>query len=264
VNAFFIGAIFTSTVVAAIIIVSASIAFTIGSFFLVRRFLPSIRTKDNEFTTLVFTVVATLYAVLLGFVVVIAWQDFSDARGQTTTEVASVSVLLRDAGGFPPGPRREIRTDLINYLFRVTEDEYRTMDKGKADKTTEEAYSRIWDAFYAYEPKTDQEKEFYSTSVERLSGLAEARGKRILASQSKVPNPLWVLLIAGAVVTIIFTHLFWNKDIRAHLIGITILGGLLGLVIFLIFALQHPFSGDIRISPAPYKELAEEWANRPL
>ncbi len=262
---FAFSAIISSTVAAAIIIIGAWVAFAVVSFYLVSKYLTGLRQEgNNKFTSFIFGVVASLYSILLGFVVVLAWQDFNGAKTQTTTEVTQASTLLLNAGGFPPGPRQEIRTGVLNYLYRVAEDEFVTMEDGEADPTTEAAYDRIWDAFYAYTPQKDQEKTFYSSSVSKLGALAEARDQRIRKSQAAIPTPLWILLIAGGIVTVVFTHLFWTKSKKTHLFGAVTIAALLGLVIFLIFGLQRPFTGDIRVSPKPYTDLAAQWADRPL
>ena len=38
-------------------------------------------------------------------------------------------------------------------------------------------------------------------------------------------------------------------------------GAFTGFVLFLIYALQHPFAGDIAIDPGVYQSLLEGWEN---
>jgi len=45
---------------------------------------------------------------------------------------------------------------------------------------------------------------------------------------------------------------------RVHQIQITLLAAFIGLVIFMIFALDRPFRGDLGLSPAPYQLIRDQ------
>lgn len=101
------------------------------------------------------------------------------------------------------------------------------------------------------QPETQSEISFYRESISRLDELSSARKTRISSSQSAIPGELWVLLLGGAVVMLIFTYMFATSDVVLHGVSIALAGALLAFVLYLIFAMEHPFVGSISASVCP-------------
>jgi len=64
---------------------------------------------------------------------------------------------------------------------------------------------------------------------------------------------LWVVVLAGAVIGLMATFFVKVEDMRLHAILVTLLATFMGLVIFMIFAFDHPFRGDLGLTPEPYQ-----------
>ena len=64
--------------------------------------------------------------------------------------------------------------------------------------------------------------------------------------------------------TVAFTWLFQMERRVTHAISTGTIAAVTGFVLFLVFALQHPFSGDVRITPEPFIEVLSDWRGRPL
>ncbi len=60
---------------------------------------------------------------------------------------------------------------------------------------------------------------------------------------------LWCILLAGAVVTIFFAYLFAYRNPWSLIAIVGLLACMLGLVLYLIAAVDYPFRGEIRVSP---------------
>lgn len=56
--------------------------------------------SHNEVAGFVYAVVGVVYAVVLGFVVVIVWQQFNDSDERSQAEVAAVANAWRLAGAY--------------------------------------------------------------------------------------------------------------------------------------------------------------------
>src|SRR5687768_13516127 len=154
--------------------------------------------------------VGLLYAILLAFVVVVAWEQFNAAEESTHTEVTRLSNLFRDAEPLPPTDKERIQQALAVYVQNVIDREYDAMADGESDEPTEEAYEAVWTGFYSTEVEGDgPAATFYDSAVGRLNELGEARRLRILSSQSTIPLPLWVLLIGGGLFTIAWLFPFY-------------------------------------------------------
>jgi ABC-type Mn2+/Zn2+ transport system permease subunit len=95
--------------------------------------------------------------------------------------------------------------------------------------------------------------------VDTLANLDDARRGRLLAARSSLPRPLWFALITGAVMTIGFSYLFGVKNVIAHTVITVLLAASIGLGLFLIVALDGPFSGGLSISPEAFTAVLENW-----
>ena len=67
------------------------------------------------------------------------------------------------------------------------------------------------------------------------------------------------LLIGGGIVVMAFTFLFGSRVLLVHALAVALTAGLMGFVMYLIFALEHPFVGALSVKPAPYVNVLQIW-----
>jgi hypothetical protein len=244
-----------------VVIVLGSTVLAVGGLFAFLRWLPHLATSEDEGPKgIFFSMVGVLYAVLLAFVVVIVWSDFVDAGHTSQTEVTRLSNLARDAGRFPEETRDRVRQRLVVYAQAVAGPEWEAMGEGEASTVAARAYEAIWDEYYRLRPADDEQATFFGESVSRLNELGENRRLRLLQSRATVPTPMWLLLIAGFVITVGWTYLFSTARLATHVISAGSIAALTGFVLYLIYAMQHPFAGSVKISPEPFIEFAQQYA----
>jgi Protein of unknown function (DUF4239) len=169
---------------------------------------------------------------------------------------------MRDANALPPDDRVRIQTAIITYAQNVVDREYDTMAEGEADEPTAVAYEAIWNQFYRTKVEDEPAATFFDTAVGRLNELGEARRLRVLSSQSTIPLPLWILLLGGGVFTLAWLFPFYMADTRVQTWALGTVGAFTGFVLFLVYALQHPFAGDVAIDAGVYESLIELWQDR--
>jgi hypothetical protein len=250
----------SGTVMVGIAIVVTTAVVSAVTCLAVQHFGSAIRKESrNDVTAVYFNMIGVLYAILLAFVVVVAWEQFNAAGAATETEVTRMSNLWRDAGGLAPEPRDQIRANLTAYLQDVIEEEFVTMAHGEASPIAQRSYEAVWDRYYTLEPAVGNSQSFFSESLTRLNELGAARRIRLLASRSSIPIPLWILLIGGGGFTIAWLCLFWMDSNRLQVGMIAAVGGFTGFILFLIYALQHPFAGTVAVSSDVYQELLAAW-----
>jgi hypothetical protein len=202
-----------------------------------------------------------LYAILVAFVVVVVWEQFDQAQNDTESEAAAISDLLRDSEGLPAAARPAIQQSLIAYTNDVVNDEFPRMRHGEPIEQQSDHLTRIWQSFLEVQPVTQSEISFYRESITRLDNLGSARKTRISSSQSEIPGEMWVLLLGGGAVMLIFTYMFATPDVVLHSVVIALAGALLAFVLYLIFAMEHPFVGSIAVSPDPYVHVLNTWSH---
>jgi hypothetical protein len=207
----------------------------------------------------VFQLAGVLYAVLVAFVVVVVWEQFGEAESATEAEASAITDLLRDSTAIPPAYRLEVRKQLVAYTEDVINDELPRMRRGETIEEESDHMTALWSAFLAVQPETRNEIAFFDHDIANLNELSANRKLRVSTGQSAVPGELWVLLIGGGGVVMAFTFLFGTRDLLIHGVAVGLTAGLMGFVMYLIFALEHPFVGALSVQDDPYVNVLQIW-----
>ena len=110
-----------------------------------------------------------------------------------------------------------------------------------------------------FEPRTKAEEQLYAQGLDQVESLADARRMRLIASEEGVPAVLWAVLIFGAIAAVGFTYLFGLESTWAHRLMVVTLAAVIGLVLFTVGALEHPFSGGARIGTGAFELILERF-----
>jgi hypothetical protein len=57
--------------------------------------------------------------------------------------------------------------------------------------------------------------------------------------------------------------MFGTPDLVVHASAVALTAALMAFVMYLIFALEHPFVGSLSVSPDPYVHVLEFWSHPP-
>jgi Protein of unknown function (DUF4239) len=205
----------------------------------------------------IFTLAGVLYAVLVAFVVVVVWEQFGQAQRATESEATAIADLLRDSEGLPAAAQPAIRQSLIAYTHSVSDEEYPRMRRGEAVEEQSAQLTEIWHSYFRAEPVTQSQIAFYRESLTRLDELGSARKSRLTGSEDEIPSQLWVLLLGGGVLMLVFTYLYATSDMVLHGALIGLAAALMAFVLYLIFTLEHPFVGSLSVPDGPYRQVLE-------
>ena len=86
-----------------------------------------------------------------------------------------------------------------------------------------------------------------------MQGLGEARRSRIAMLRHGIPPILWLVMISGCVIIIIFTYFFVIDSIVLHAVMTGMVATSLYLIVFLLTLYDHPFSGGLELEPIPFE-----------
>jgi hypothetical protein len=81
--------------------------------------------------------------------------------------------------------------------------------------------------------------------------LTSQRNQRILDAQPRIPGLLWAGLLVGGVLIVGISGFLYLESTRGHLVLSCAVAVLLGLLLFTVFMLDHPF-GDLGVTSAPF------------
>jgi hypothetical protein len=243
---------------------SVTVAFvvglSVGGLVVFRKLVSHTRLEEaNEVSGQVFQLAGVLYAVLVAFVVVVVWEQFGDAEHATESEASAIADLLRDSTAIPTASRAEVQRGLLDYTADVVNTEFPRMRRGEAIEEESARTTELWDAFLKVQPETRNEISFFDHDIVKLNELSEHRKLRVSTSEAAIPGELWVLLIGGGAVVMAFTFLFGTRTLLVHALGVGLTAALMGFVMYLIFALEHPFVGALSVKPDPYVNVLQIW-----
>jgi len=225
-----------------------------------RRLRTEMLRRHNDVAGYLFSAVGVLFAVVLGFVVVVVWQKYDDAVSNVETEVNAVADLYHSVEAFSAPERSRIRSDLRAYAQTVARVEWPAMARNEA--LPGRAAELLDDAAYhigAFSPANFKQFGAQQAAISDERRLFDARRSRIIQAVPAVPAVLWFALIAGALAMVAFCYIFGVEDRPAQLMMTAILVGLIGILFVVVAEFSTPFSGSVSISPDGWSYLQQRF-----
>jgi hypothetical protein len=231
----------------AIVVVVAAIAVALHAMFQ-RRFTPEVLRRHNDVAGFLFSAVGVIYAVVLGFVVVVVWEKYDATVANVESEVAATADLYRAVDAYPEPLRPQIRSGLASYVDDMISKEWPLMSQDVNVNPDVQLLERIADQVGTFVPKTESESNAQQAADAQVVRLFDARRERLVHAAPSVPAVLWFALGAGALAMLTFTFLFGSENRPAQLVMTAILAGLIAILFVVIDEFDGPFSGSVSIS----------------
>lgn len=234
--------------------IAVALAVSIAGLLLIRRRVATDRLRLNhEVAAVMISVLGTLYAIVLGLVVVDALAHREIAEAQESTEANALATIFHLVRTLPVEVRRPIMQASLDYSVSVLEREWKKLSDGTApDKETARKFGDLWEQTVAFEPKTNREQNIHASLISSMTQLSDARRFRIVTCKHGLPSLLWLVLISGGICTIGFTYFFGAESLKAQLIMTLIVTFMLSLNILLVYFYGRPYRGDLHIEPLSF------------
>ncbi|HUC69343.1 MAG TPA: TAXI family TRAP transporter solute-binding subunit [Stellaceae bacterium] len=195
-----------------------------------------------------------LYAVLLGLLAVATFQNTKDVEDDVGSEASSLSAIYRNVGGYPEPARSELKFLLRDYTHYVIEKDWPAHRAGRVLAGGEHRLQVIRQTLLSFEPATQAQENLQNELLRELNSLTAARERRLAAVTATIPSVLWYVVVVGALISIAFLWMLYMELAHQLLLG-GITGLFLGIMIFVIYAMDHPLRGAVSIAPAPFKSV---------
>jgi hypothetical protein len=237
-------------------IVSAITTFiALTGLHLVRKKYPADVLRENhEVAAIIFNAFGLFYGVMLAFVVFVTWSGYDDATKNLQLECSEALDLFHSVENFPEPTNKILQQGLRDYVASVYNDEIPRLAQGKISLHTGGAHGKLAPLFYQMDTQSMPNRELYAESLHCLNNLAQYRRLRIFAGNDTVPPAIWLVLLVGSLFTIGYTYFFGMKNIKAQYTITASLTATVALILFLIYVLDHPFTGASQISMDPLTE----------
>jgi hypothetical protein len=212
---------------------------------------------DNGVVGWFFSGILTIYGITLGLIAVTTWETASAVAGIASREAATIAALYRDTSGFPSPLREELHGKLREYTHFVIEKAWPAQRRGEilgdGNRLLDEFQSRL----FTNAPNTDGLRILQAEALKTYNELVELRRQRTEAVNQGVPRAIWAVILLGGALTIATSFCFQVQLFRFHLLLTTGLAAMIGLLVFLIAALDRPYRGAVSIEPTAYEIVLE-------
>ena len=189
----------------------------------------------------------------MGLLAVAAWQTYSDVETKVGEEAAAVGALYRDVSTFPEPSRTELQSDLRRYVRQIIDVAWPEQRQGIVPQEEGVTLSTFQTHLIGLEPVTEGQKAIYAEAYRGFDRVAELRGRRLQSVHGGLAAPLWIVVWAGAFLNIAVTWFFDMRSQSMHFWMTVLLSALLGLLIYMLGALDNPFRGQIGVNPEPFE-----------
>ncbi|HEY5070845.1 MAG TPA: hypothetical protein VII63_02330 [Caulobacteraceae bacterium] len=245
---------------ALLLVIAVAIAVAItgaGQGFVRHRFRSGGFVAHNDVGGTIFAVAGTLYAVILGFMTVVAWQHYTEAREIVVLEAGADIDAWHSAVGLPPPARERLRSDMFAYAKIMVDREWPRMRRGDYDPNAAFVDMDALDVAGTLAPANAGESNAQAATLQQLTVMHDARQRRIAVNGSGVSWFEWLVLLGGAMCITSFCWLFGVGNARVHLLMTSTVVAIIVSALVLLFELQYPFRSDIGIGPGAWRSALE-------
>ena len=212
---------------------------------------PHSRHKDTETVGLTYAIVAVVYAVLIGFIVVNVFESSAKGEEIATTEANQLNNLKLDSVGLSVAECTLICAAVDKYTDQVIKVEWPSQQAGKLEESVFEPgweqLGQLSTQLAAYEPTTAGQGVTKSEMLHVMDTLVQARRNRVTAAGEHVPDVIWQILLLAGAVAVGYTYLFGAHSFKIHLAITGLIAATISLVFVLIIALDYPFRGEVAV-----------------
>ncbi len=234
--------------------VTVAVLVGVTGVLLVRRFIsPEILKPNNDTAGPIYGTIGVAYSILLAFVVTLVWGQFNDADKAIATEANQVIAIHRDISTFATPLKIDINAKLRSYVASIVEVEWHHMEERRIHGFSNPAYDQLWRAVNTVTPETMGEQLRLQTIIKAMNRIDDSRSERFLYAANGVPVAIWVLLVAGGLITVLFPCFLGTDRKGFHILMISTLAAMLAFTLFLITAIDQPFAGVVQVDQDAYE-----------
>jgi hypothetical protein len=227
---------------ALIVVVVGAVAVT--AMLLVRRRAPEgSYFEDGDRAAGVFGVLATGFAVLLGFVVFLAFESYDTSRSGAESEAQIVQEQFETAQLLPAAVQDRFSGELVCYARTVVHREWPRMESG----TLTDGYNPwsivMFRTLRTVEPHSASEQAAYGKWLDQRTDRESARADRAHGAEGVIPTPLWIVLFLSAGIIGVFMLFFADSGERV-IVQATMMGSVAVVItstLLLLWFLDNPY-----------------------
>jgi hypothetical protein len=209
---------------------------------------------DGDRAAGVFGVLATGFAVLLGFVVFLAFESFDTSRSGAEREAQIVAEQFETAQLMPLAVRGRFSGELVCYARTVVHQEWPQMESGTLSNALNPWGASMFRTLKTIEPRSASEQAAYGKWLDQRTDREDARADRTHGAEGVIPVALWIVLFLSAGIIFVFMLFFADSGERA-IVQATMMGSVAVVItstLLLLWFLDNPYHHGIGgLQPTP-------------
>lgn len=250
---------FSNMTVAAMMIV-LFVAFALFALWIVQRYGKSLLFLDHtDYGGIFAQAIGIVFALILAFVTVAIWQNYDRVDDDVIKEATTLNNIYRNLEAYPEPISTQSRTLIRQYVQTVIRDEWPKLSTVRENDNAHHLIARVNAVILTFNPRSNSELVLHQETMRQLSAYRGLRHDRIIGGKPNLTPPIWLTLIGGTVLYLLYLCFFSVPDIRRYALMIGALAAFLGLIYYLLVLYNYPFTEPGAISPEPFQKLLDFW-----
>jgi hypothetical protein len=245
----------------AILVVFAFAGLSALGVYVARRTCHNERFTHNDVGGPVLTLLGTILAVMLSFLVVAVWQQFDASAARVEKEAAAAADLYRIAAFLPAPVGNEAQHSVRDYLSATIDYEWPAMRAGRGSVHVSNVEGNLYRILARADRNDARYDELVRGAFADVNTMMDSRRARLHDNETGLPAMLWLLMLFMAAVTIAFSFFLSVQSARAHTYMVMAFSGVIGAMFALIAELDFPFRGDVSIAPTALQHVLAALTN---
>jgi Protein of unknown function (DUF4239) len=208
---------------------------------------------DPEIIGGFFQVIGTVYAILIGLVVYDATSRYSDAHETVEHESKSIIQVYTLAKHIKSGGAGDrIANKIKEYNDEVVLNDWDMLQDGKINIKARAILREVNDEVLSISPSTNNEEAILPILIQASIDVWTYRMSRFDSTGYALPTSEWVILVSGALLTII-TPFFYQLESRVfQSILISMTSMIICSSLYAVLMFSEPYRGDFVVPKEPF------------
>lgn len=209
------------------------------------------------------SLLSALFLLVFAIGIVVPWTGDDSARQNTFVEAGALTEAYWAAGSLPAAYATRIRAGLRDYTSYVADKEWQTMASGRLSEVGWSKLNALRAEVNAMQFADKPDQDTQNDIQGQLRAAYQARRQRGSDAEATLPTAVLVFVVLTGIVMILFPFLAGARPHKMALAPLVVMAGLLGISIYLVFDINHTFSGGLAVKPTAFSHALQEYRRIP-
>lgn len=208
---------------------------------------------NNEVAGIIFGVLSLIHSLVISFVIVAVWENYEDLNRTIENEADNLNSVVVHSAMLPDSLKKPVLVAVKNYCQKVVNEEWNMSEEQSRFQGSAIPALRL--LLFRAQSERKIHANLLAIMDNNLTTITGLHRDRLSHTRAYVPELVWMTLIIGSAMVICFSYFLLMESAQLKRIYLSFLWGIIGMSLFLVYMLDHPFVGSTQVSKAPYEEI---------